>query len=599
LSWQNTPYAWTLFVTAALSAGLAWLAWQRRHVPGARTLTLLLLANVIWSFTYGLELSTPDLAWQILWAKVEYFGIVSAPVLWFAFVLRYTRQEAWLTRRKMFGLSVMPTIFILLAWTNESHHLIWAQVGQTTEQGAKILTLEHGLAFFGMAAYCYLMLLLGALILLRAIVNASVFYRKQIGIMLVGAFVPWIGNILYLSGANPLRPIDLTPFAFMITGIVVNWGLFRYGFLDIVPVARDRVIEMMGEGVIVADAQRRILDLNPAARRLLGAPLGKDFTQPTALFVGQDLDDALARWPELEKNCNLAQDARVDFLLYTPQGKRFFEAHISPIYDYQGAHNGGLIILRDITARKQVESDLRHARDAAEAASRAKSTFLGVMGHELRTPLTVIIGYTELLRQEAQIQGQPKTVERLERVEASAHHLLELVNDVLDFSQIEAGRMELASDVFDISGVVHNALAQISSRAKQSNNTLHIELAPDLGQMKADMARVRQVLLNLLDNANKFTENGQIIVRVKRVVEESGNWLIVEIADTGIGMTQEQLGGLFQAFTQADMSMTRKYGGTGLGLVISQRLCQMMGGEISVESTPGVGSMFTIRLPIV
>jgi signal transduction histidine kinase len=234
------------------------------------------------------------------------------------------------------------------------------------------------------------------------------------------------------------------------------------------------------------------------------------------------------------------------------------------------------------------------SRQLAEA-SEHKSQFLANMSHELRTPLNAIIGVTEMLREDAEALQQD--TEPLDRVLGAGRHLLALINDILDLSKIEAGRMELHLETFLLVPVINDAARTIEPMATKNRNRLVIDCPADLGTIHADQTRFRQSLLNLAGNANKFTEKGTVTITARQGQENGRGWVTLAVTDTGIGMTPEQVGKLFKEFSQASSSTASKYGGTGLGLVISRRFCQMMGGDITVESEPGRGSTFTIRLP--
>ncbi len=234
------------------------------------------------------------------------------------------------------------------------------------------------------------------------------------------------------------------------------------------------------------------------------------------------------------------------------------------------------------------------SRQLAEA-SQHKSQFLANMSHELRTPLNAIIGVTEMVREDAEALKQD--TEPLDRVLGAARHLLALINDILDLSKIEAGRMELHLETFPLVPVIKDVAKTIEPMATKNGNRLVIEYPPDLGTIHADQTRFRQSMLNLASNANKFTEKGTVTIAAHQGQENGRDWITLAVTDTGIGMTPEQMGKLFQEFSQASSFTASKYGGTGLGLAISKRFCQMMGGDITVESEPGRGSTFTIRLP--
>jgi len=232
-----------------------------------------------------------------------------------------------------------------------------------------------------------------------------------------------------------------------------------------------------------------------------------------------------------------------------------------------------------------------------EAASTHKSQFLANMSHELRTPLNAIIGVSEMLVEDAREGADPHLAEPPERILRAGRHLLALINDILDLSKIEAGKMELNLELFAVEPLVEEVAATVQPLAEKNGNQLVVACAADVGTMRTDPTRVRQALLNLAGNAAKFTANGRVTISVARAAEGGRDWIVMRVADTGIGMTSEQTGRLFEEFIQADASTTRKYGGTGLGLAISRRFCRMMGGDITVESEPGRGSIFTIRLP--
>ena len=237
------------------------------------------------------------------------------------------------------------------------------------------------------------------------------------------------------------------------------------------------------------------------------------------------------------------------------------------------------------------------ARQQAEGANRTKSSFLASMSHELRTPLTAIIGFSEMLLSDAQADGRTEAADDLQRIMDSAKHLLHLINEILDLSKIEAQKMELHLERFEVANIIREVGNTITPLVKKNSNRLVVTTGPDLGSIQADLTKLRQSLLNLLSNANKFTDKGEVRLHVERFARDGAAFIRFAVGDTGIGMTPVQLGKLFQAFQQADSSTSRKYGGTGLGLVITRKFCELMGGGVNVTSELGKGSTFTIELP--
>jgi signal transduction histidine kinase len=246
----------------------------------------------------------------------------------------------------------------------------------------------------------------------------------------------------------------------------------------------------------------------------------------------------------------------------------------------------------------RMNDNLKGLYEQLEVASKHKSDFLANVSHEFRTPLNSIIGYSEMLMEDALDKGFDSIEPDIRKIHTSGKHLLTLINDILDLSKVEAGMMELTPENFDISGMIQEVSDMVRPMAEKYMITMEVRCADDLGSMYSDSTRVKQMLFNLLSNSCKFSERGTVSLFVTREIKDSTHWLSIRVSDTGVGMTEQQIGKLFQPFSQAETDTTRKYGGTGLGLVVTKQFCEMMGGDIRVESSYGKGTTFKVRLPI-
>ncbi|MGA3073274.1 MAG: PAS domain-containing sensor histidine kinase [Bryobacteraceae bacterium] len=355
------------------------------------------------------------------------------------------------------------------------------------------------------------------------------------------------------------------------------------------------LVEHANDIIFTLDSKQTLTSLNKAGERILGYTRKEACGLPLARLLPpvwrEKIGEAAHRVSIGEPYPNR------EWELAARDGRRTpVEVSLQAIR--QGGRPVGLLgIARDISERKRAEDEMLQAKEAAEAANRAKSEFVANMSHELRTPLNAVIGYSEMLQEIAEEHGEQGMLPDLRRIQTAGKHLLGLINDILDLSKIEAGKVQWSTEEFAVAPVIHEVAGTLQPLALKNANRLVAECAEGLGYMVADQTRTRQVLLNLLSNACKFTERGIVRLEAKRVREESGSWVEFRVVDNGIGMSPEQIDRLYRPFMQADASTTRKYGGTGLGLAISRRLCQMMGGSLSVESQLGRGSVFTVRLP--
>ena len=591
MTWQYTPYIIPILIASIVSFTVAILAWKRRAIYGATPLVVLMVSITQWMVAYILEIGSTTTASNLLWANIAYIGIVLGPVAWMFFAIEYTNPIKKVTLRTAVPFLIEPAFILLVAWTDNLHHLFRATVALDVSGPFAYLVITRGPLFWVHVAYSYGVLTYGTYRLIRAYFHTSGIYRAQIGVSVLGTFAPWIINILYISPAASLFIIDPTPIAFMVTGVMFAWGIFGYRLMDISPVARNSVIEQMDDGMFVVDTLNRVVDINAAAQAVLRKPIDR--------IIGLPIEEVFDEWSHLVEQYRDVERANTQIRFSNGGQTHFYNLNISPLHDKQGRVTGRLVMLYNNTEQRMAEIALREAKEAAEAANRAKSTFLANMSHELRTPLTAIIGYSELLQEQTAVMDDTNLPQRLQKISISADHLLHIINDLLDLSKVEAGQMTLSISSFNVTSVIESVQVVVQPTLAENNNhlTVHFNLDADL-TMEADQAKVRQILLNILHNAAKFTKDGEIVLTVQHDPADASQ-IMFQITDNGIGISEIQVKQLFRPFFQADLSPTRRYGGTGLGLAISYHLCKLMNGDIQVQSKLGEGTCFNIFLPLV
>jgi PAS domain S-box-containing protein len=715
MSLQAIIYLMLLVISATISGFLAWYTWQHRQTVGAKPFSLLMLVLFQWGISYLLQITSTDLATKIFWSKVSFLGIVTTPVMWVLFALEYTGRKSWITRWRIIALFIVPLVTTGIVWTNESHHLFWTYRELRLVGDLVLMNSNNGFWFWVHAAYSYILLLVGAILIVRALLRWPTQYRGQMSWTLFALAAPWLANAITVFKLLPIL-IDLTPFAFTITGVGMAFALFRYHLLDMVPIARDVVIEGMKDGMIVLDASDRIVDINRAAEDILnlsgeGEPIGKQ------------LVDVLTSWPELIERYQGVNEIQEEITLGEGESQRWYELNLSPLYDDRKNRVGQLIIARDITARKlaetllqqsearfrqivenasdfiyrtdaegyftyvnpaalhamgftdekemigkhyldlttpevrhrmkrtyqrqflsktpntynefpaittdgrelwfgqnvqllmegdqvtgfqvlarditaikQAQDALRIAHDQALEASRAKSQLLAKVSHELRTPLGGILGYAELLHDGTLGSLEDGQMRAADEILQSSHYLTTMVNELLDEAQIQANTTILQERIFSPATLLGQATSGMEILAQKKGLGFTVFIDPSLPkELYGDDRRLRQILINLIGNAIKFTKEGE--VRVSLLSPASEYW-IMQVADTGMGIPKEAQAAIFDPFQQADNAITKENPGIGLGLSITKQLVELMGGRIVLESQVGEGSTFNVLLPV-
>jgi signal transduction histidine kinase len=441
------------------------------------------------------------------------------------------------------------------------------------------------------------LLLAGVVLLVRHLRRAPTLTRGRFFVLMIGLAVPCVANVITLAG---VLDVDLTPLGFVVTAVALAFGMLRLHLLNIAPIARDALFDQMTDAILILDKQGQVVDFNVASRRMLqpqgGLGLPIQATLPKLTHAADWIDEA--------------RHSRFAMHEWLADANTVYDVRVSTLQDRNDAWVGYLFTLRDITAQKRAEdrivmqnselqktnTDLALARTKAEESSRLKSEFLAVMSHELRTPLNAIMGFTELQMMGATGQLSDSQKDFLNRTLASSHELLELINNVIDLTRLEAERLPIRREPFETRGWWVKAIDIGHKQSAKKGLNFETEIDPNLPTILiGDAERLQQILMILLSNALKFTDEGAISVWMR---SRDAQWWELGVQDTGIGVPTALQSAIFEAFRQVDSSSRRKYGGMGLGLALAQRLVQALGGRIEIESRENVGSTFRVILPM-
>jgi signal transduction histidine kinase len=577
----STIYSVFFIATSLVSFFIAFLAFRRRSVTGAMELGWLMIAAGSGAFWLIFEAAAPTMSEKIFWSKLEYSGGVATPVLYLIFVLRFTGRDKLLSLRNILLLFIIPAITFLLVLTNEKHNLIWSGFSPISEK-TNLMDYFHGLWFWiGYIAYTYLLLLLSSIYLIHFIIHQKKAFRSQALIIFTGGIFPWIVSIIYLTGSSPIPALDLTPFSITLSGVLAGYAILYSRLLDLVPVAREMLVEILPDGIIVLDSQNRIQDINEAAITFLYIRqkniIGSDALS-SASSVSRLMNAAIGR-KSFDKTEVVENDDAKTYSI-TSQS----------IKSQPGSR---LVIIRDITSLKKTEEELIKAKEHAEESDRLKSAFLANMSHEIRTPLNGILGFTELLSSTDLTDKEQD--DYLEIIRKGGDRLLKIINDIIDISKIESGQMQVSISKTNISEQLQTIYSFFKPEADSKRITLINKNASAVDEtiIETDSDKIYAIQTNLIKNAIKFTQSGF----VEFGFEKGNSHLEFFVKDTGTGISNEQKEFIFERFRQGNDTLTRNFEGTGLGLSISKAYVEMLGGKIWVESEYGKGSVFYFTIP--
>lgn len=581
-SYQFSAVSLLLFVSALFALYMAVFLVKRKHSQGVTYLVFLELAVAVWTTGVLFEYATDQVPLKIFWSQFAYVGITTSPVFYFLFVMAYVRQGTFRNPWIVASLFFIPVITFALAVTNGSHHLIWTQV--TVIPKTHLAVYGHGLGFWVFVTYCYLLLFAGCLFLVFNLFRFREVYRSQNITVLMASLLPVIGNIMYVSGLNPVPGLDWTPLVFLLTGGLLAWSMTGFGLFDLVPIARSALVENMGDALLVLDSDCRIVDVNPEMEHLLNCPVkeliglsGRD------LFSDSDICERL----------NPKNEARFEFVWSYPRGQRTYDVRSTPLADRQGLTKGYLIVMRDMTQRKDLEIERDRLIHELTNANAAKDRLMSIIAHDLRSPINTVFSFVRVLKHRIDGLSSAEILELTNELYKKAGQAFGLIENLLQWALSQTDGLTLSLAPFSVNAMIEEALAQNADLVDGKGVQIETRLT-EADVIRADQNMIAVVFRNLLGNAIKYSSpKDRIVIETIR----NAATFQIRVSDSGTGMNRETIRRLFKIETTQSTTGTSGEKGSGLGLILCKELVEKHGGRIEVSSQVGEGSTFTVILP--
>jgi signal transduction histidine kinase len=581
-----------LFASTALSIWAAVIARTRRGVPGSAAFSWLMMAIALWSLASAMHTVVDDRDARIVIAKFQYLGVAPIGVLWLMFAGDYSRAAWPLTADRLLRVAVwlIPALTLFLVVTNEQHLLHWAAVEEVQTSDGSRLVYRAGPWYWVHVSYSYFLILIGTMMLVRGLRRFPPPYRRQTALVITGAIVPWIGNLLYLSRILPA--FDPTPIAFTVSGACFTWGIYRYKLFGLVPVARDMVVDSMDDGVLVLDAQRRIVDLNATAERYTGVSM---------VSVGRPIDEVVSWWNEAIAESRPTGAGQPSIVRVEP-GPRYFEVKVSAVRDAQRRFVGWLVLVHDISNRRRNEAE-RYAferRVQEQQKSESLMVLAGGVAHDFNNLLTGIMGNADLLA----ITSPPESDQRraAEAIMIGAQRAADLVSKMLAY----AGGGRVVAERVDLDALVREMVDLLAASVAR-HCTLRYHSPGALPLVETDPTQIRQVVLNLIVNAAEAVDDHGVIT-VETGVEaldkpmlkqmtfgdqvEAGAYVFIDVVDNGSGMSDHTMARMFDPF------YSTKDQGRGLGMAAVRGIVRSHRAALRVTSKEGQGTRFRVWFPL-
>jgi len=585
MSFTFNFYAILLLIFGSVSIALAFFIY-RKGGNAVRWFSLMMFSSAIWSIAYGFELASSTLLQMKKIINIEYIGIVSVPLNWFLFCLNFSGKECWYKKPlNLISISIFPVVTLFLVWTNEYHHLHYAAYKMAENTPFPVIDITPGIAYRIFTIYFYLLLACGCYLLWTKYRSSDPIFRRQNLSLIIAATIPWVANVLYLVGIRPMGYVDITPFAFVITSLMILFGIYRFELFEIVPLAREKVLDLMQDGFIVLDKDHRIIDYNEASKKYI-------HFKERSKIIGTSLEEHFPDQPDFVHMINTHSSGKMELEVPYKDDIYYLEAEIISLNDNK-IHNDFIIIkLQDLTNYKKEAILSREQASELERLNQLKDRIFSIIAHDLRGPM---VNLSEVLKMIANDQISDEEFKMLSpTLSKDIIYTTDLLENILHWSRSQLKGYGINKEIFNLRNLILNEINYHLPAADLKKIKIIHDVFP--GEMAyADMLMIQIVIRNIINNAIKFCHDGCEIHITAAYQKE--NYMLVCIQDNGVGMSKDTLDKLFKEENISTRGTSNEKG-TGLGLLVCKDFMKRNDGDIYVSSKEGEGTRICITIPV-
>lgn len=582
MAFHFNSYSITLLMSGMAALFVSVLLFQIRQ-SAVKWFGVTMLCNALWAISYAFELSVLELPQMLFWINFEYIGISFAPAAYFMFIVKFIGRDEWLSKWNRIILFAFSFIALFFVWTNRWHRLHYSSVAMDNSGPFPLLDFTPGLWYYVHTVYFYFMLSLGAFLLVSKFWRADNFYKKQNLAILIGTFIPWAANFSYLLGYRPHNHIDLTPYAFILSSIIIGFGLMRLQLFNLVPIARSKVIESMQEGILVLDPQMRITDLNGMMREMLA--------YSSKRLIGATLGDVLAGQESLMRLVVQQTDGQQEIAVGGNSGRLTLMVTVTQLFTGKNIFRGTLLLFANITEVKMAAEKLKEQADELRVLNQLKDRVFSIISHDLRSPLATLQGLLGILGQGYLSEAEFKSM--IPTLSNDLGYTSHLLDNLLHWSKSQLKGESILQEHFDLGVKIEKELQMAGKRAAEKGIIIENRVLENHVHLYADKNMTALVLRNLIGNAIKFCKAGNVI-RIE-ATDGGTDKALISISDNGCGITPESISKIFGPTTFSTIGTSGEKG-TGIGLKVCKDFVEKNGGRLWVESSADNGSTFYFTL---